>query len=275
MRAVAVLTSVVVTAAAIAVLFLIARIELHKRLEASYQSSLADFAPFVVESLTWEQDEWIFRPKRQFLPSNVGVSATPATPGRAQAGLWLSSDAVESVKPILAEQSATPFTAGSDLKALLLSGDDTILWRSPSLEGAKVFESVEAIDATHQGPELAVKHLRCGIDRDAICTRQAFNTESSQPAAQLLLAWQNDSAADYAHQLQETLLVILLVLGVILILLQTVALWWVLRPLKRVQAGVDNVRRGLETSLSGTYPKELAGLVTSFNTLIAHEQGRQ
>ena len=275
MRAVAVLTSVVVTAAAIAVLFLIARIELHKRLEASYQSSLADFAPFVVESLTWEQDEWIFRANRQFLPSNVGVSATPATPGRAQAGLWLSSDAVESVKPILAEQSATPFTAGSDLKALLLSGDDTILWRSPSLEGAKVFESVEAIDATHQRPELAVKHLRCGIDRDAICTRQAFNTESSQPAAQLLLAWQNDSAADYAHQLQETLLVILLVLGVILILLQTVALWWVLRPLKRVQAGVDNVRRGLETGLSGNYPKELAGLVTSFNTLIAHEQGRQ
>lgn len=275
MRAVAMLTAVVVTAVVIAVLFFTARIQLHKRLEASYQSSLADFAPFVVESLTWEEGEWIFRPNKQFLPNDLGVSERPATPGRAQAGLWLSSDAIESIKPVLAELSATPFTAGSDLKALLFSGDNKILWQSPSLEGAKLIESKDSIESTNHRPALSVKQLRCGIDRDVICTRQAFDRESGQPAAELLLAWKNDSAAEYVRQLQDTLLVVLLALGFILILLQTVALWWVLRPLKRVQAAVNKVRHGVQTSLSGSYPKELAGLVTSFNTLLANEQGRQ
>ena len=275
MRAVVVLTSIIVTAAVVALLFFVARVESHKRLEAAYQRSLVDFAPFIVESLTWQDDEWIFRPNRQFLPNALGVSTRPATPGKTQAGLWLSSDTVESIKPLLAEPSATPFTAGSDLKALLLSADNTILWQSPSLEGIELIESRDLLDSTHLGPELSGKRLRCGIDRDAICTRQAFDAESDQPAAQLLLGWQNDSAKRYLEQLQETLLVVLLLLGVILILLQTVALWWVLRPLKRVQAGVDNVRRGIQISIAGTYPKELAGLVTSFNTLIAHEQGRQ
>lgn len=275
MRAVAMLTTVVVTAVVIALLFFIARIQLHKRLEASYQSSLADFAPFVVESLAWEEDKWVFRPNRQLLPSDFGVSTRPATPGRAQAGLWLSSGTVESVKPVLAEQPATPFTTGSDLKALLLSGDNKILWQSPSLEGAELVESRDSVESTDPIPVLSGNTLRCGIDRDVICTRQAFDTELGQPAAQLLMAWKNDSAAEYMRQLQDTLLVILLMLGSILILLQTVALWWVLRPLKRVHAGVDKVRRGVQTSLLGTYPKELAGLVTSFNTLLAHEQGRQ
>ena len=274
-RVVAVLTSVVVTAVVITLLFFIARIELQKRLEASFQSSLADFAPFVVESLNWEEDEWVFRPNRQFLPNDFGVSARPATPGRAQAGLWLSSDTVESVKPVLAEQPTTPFTTGSDLKALLLSGDNKILWLSPSLEGAELVESRDSVESTDPRPALSGNTLRCGIDRDVICTRQAFDTQSGQPAAQLLLAWENDSAAEYMQQLQDTLLAILSTLGLILILLQAVALWWVLRPLKRVQAGVDNVRRGVQTSLLGTYPKELAGLVISFNTLLAHEQGRQ
>lgn len=275
MRAVAVLTSVVVAAAVIALLFIVSRIELNRRLEAAYQSSLTDFAPFIAESLTRQDDEWIFRPNRQFLPSAFGVSTRPATPGKAQAGLWLSSDVFEALKPVPAKQSVSPFTAGSDLKAVLLNGDNTVLWQSPSLEGIELIESGDPFDLAHVGAELSGVQMRCGIDHGAICTRQAFDVTPDQPHAQLLLAWQNDSATRYMQRLQHILLVVLLVLGVLLILLQAVALWWVLRPLRRVQAGVDGVRRGEKLSIAGDFPSELAGLVTSFNTLIAHEQSRQ
>jgi len=51
MRSTVVLTSVIVTSAVIALLLFVARAELHKRLETAYQATLADFAPFLVESL--------------------------------------------------------------------------------------------------------------------------------------------------------------------------------------------------------------------------------
>ncbi|MBT6039996.1 MAG: hypothetical protein HOH17_12070, partial [Halieaceae bacterium] len=274
MRSAVVLTSVIVTATVIALLLFAARIELHQRLEAAYQGALADFAPFVVESLIWQDDEWIFQPKRQFSPSNFGASARAATPGKAQAGLWLSSDAVESVKPVLAGQPVVPFTAGSSLTALLLTGDDTILWQSPSAVGSELINSTYNTDLAVLGSSLAHERL-CGIDRGVICTRQGFNAAPNQPATQLALVWQNEGAKDYLKQLQGTVLVVLLVLGAVLILLQALALSWVLRPLKKVQAGVDKVIGGDQSRIGGIYPRELNGLVASFNTLIAYEQGRQ
>lgn len=274
MRSTVVLTSVIVTSAVIAVLLVVARAELHKRLEAAYQATLADFSPFLVESLVWQDGEWIFQPKRQFSSQDFGVSVKAATPGKPQAGLWLSSDVVESVRPVLAQQSVVPFTNGSPLNALLLSGDNTVLWQSPSIVDADLRHSIDNATPTIPGATWADESL-CGIDRGIICTRQAFNTASGQPASQLALIWQNAGAQDYLKQLQTTLLFVLLALGVVLIVLQALALSWVLRPLKKVQAGVNKVIGGRQASIEGNYPKELNGLVGSFNTLIAHEQSRQ
>jgi len=274
MRSTVVLTSVIVTSAVIALLLFVARAELHKRLETAYQATLADFAPFLVESLVWQDGEWIFQPKRQFAPQDFGASVKAATPGKPQAGLWLSSDVVESVRPVLAQQSVVPFTNGSPLSALLLARDDTVLWQSPSAVDADLRHSIDNANLASQGTPWVDESL-CGIDRGVICTRQAFNTMSGQPAAQLALIWQNAGAQDHLRQLQTTLLVVLLALGVVLIVLQALALSWVLRPLKKVQAGVNKVIGGEQANIEGNYPKELDGLVGSFNTLIAHEQNRQ
>lgn len=274
MRSAVVLTSIVVTSVVIAVLLVVARVQIHERLETAYQETLADFAPFVVESLIWQDDEWIFQPNRQFLPSNVGASVRAATPGKPQAGLWLSSDVVESVRPVLAESADIPFTAGSNLAALLLGRDDIILWQSPSTVHADLLNPTPNADVGALGTVWVDDHL-CGIDRGVICTRQAFDVASSQPATQLALVWQNADAGVYLNQLQKMVLIVLGVLGAVLIVLQALALSWVLRPLKNVQAGVNKVIGGEQSSVEGIYPKELVGLVSSFNALIAHEQGRQ
>ena len=274
MRSAVVLTSVIVTSVVIALLLLFARAELHKRLETAYETTLADFAPFLVESLVWQDGEWIFQPKRGFTPRDFGASVNVATPGKPQAGLWLSSDVVESVRPILAQQSVVPFTAGSPLSALLLARDDTVLWQSPSTVDDNLDQSVDNANSVILGTPWADESL-CGIDQGVICTRQAFNAVSGQPATQLALIWRNAGAQDHLKQLQTTLLVALLALGVVLIVLQASALSWVLRPLNKVQAGVNKVIGGQQTSIKGNYPKELNGLVGSFNILIAHEQSRQ
>jgi len=274
MRSTVVLTSVIVTSAVIALLLFVARAELHKRLETAYQATLADFAPFLVESLVWQDGEWIFQPKRQFAPQDFGASVKAATPGKPQAGLWLSSDVVASVKPVLALQSVVPFTSGSPLKALLLAGDNTVLWQSPSIVDVDLRQSIDNANPTIRATTWADGTL-CSIDRGIICTRQAFNTMSGQPATQLALIWQNTDAQDYLRQLQTTLLLVLLALGIVLIVLQALALSWVLRPLKKVQAGVNKVIGGEQANIQGSYPKELNGLVGSFNALIAHEQNRQ
>lgn len=274
MRSTVVLTSAIVTSAVIALLLVVARAELQERLEIAYETTLADFAPFVVESLIWQEGEWIFQPNRQFLPSNVGASVRAATPGKSQAGLWLSSDVVESVRPVLVEQAVVPFTAGSNLVALLIGHDDIVLWQSPSTVNADLINPIPKADVGTLGTVWVDDQL-CGINRGVICTRQVFDVASSQPATQLALVWQNADAEVYLKQLQKTVLVVLVVLGTVLIVLQALALSWVLRPLKHVQAGVNRVIGGEQSSVEGIYPKELVGLVGSFNTLIAHEQSRQ
>ena len=274
MRSTVVLTSVVVTSAAVALLLFIARAELHKRFESAYQATLAEFAPFLVESLIWQDGEWIFQPKRQLLPRDFGASDRAAVPGKPQAGLWLSSDVVQSVRPVLAQESVVPFTVGSPLNAVLLASDETVLWQSPSIMDADPLHSIDSANLAILGTPWVYESL-CGIDLGVICTRHAFDSVSGQPATQLALIWRNAGAQDYLKQLQRTVLVVLLALGVVLVVLQALALSWVLRPLKRVQAGVDKVIGGQQASIEGNYPKELNGLVGSFNILIAHEQSRQ
>ncbi len=64
-------------------------------------------------------------------------------------------------------------------------------------------------------------------------------------------------------------------ISVLLLLLQGGILGWSLRPLRKVATDLDRIRAGRTDRLQGRYPKELQGLTTSLNELLAHDRRQQ
>ncbi|MBA3057909.1 MAG: histidine kinase [Gammaproteobacteria bacterium] len=63
--------------------------------------------------------------------------------------------------------------------------------------------------------------------------------------------------------------------GLLLLLTQTLLLRWALAPLVRMTREIHQIEQGEQTKVEGRYPRELAGLTHSLNTLIDQERSRQ
>jgi two-component system sensor histidine kinase PhoQ len=64
-------------------------------------------------------------------------------------------------------------------------------------------------------------------------------------------------------------------MALVLLLAQGVILRWGLRPLRRVTADLQQIEQGHADRLHGHYPRELAGLTSSLNSLIEHGKAVQ
>lgn len=87
-----------------------------------------------------------------------------------------------------------------------------------------------------------------------------------------------ETMADHHIQMdsyRQTLWLWLSTIALGLILLQLVILFWGLRPLDKVVADLSLVQQGQADRLDGAYPKELRGMTSSINKLIAHEHAQR
>ena len=64
-------------------------------------------------------------------------------------------------------------------------------------------------------------------------------------------------------------------MALVLLIAQGVILRWGLRPLRSVTADLQQIEKGHTDRLEGPYPRELAGLTSSLNSLIEHSKSVQ
>lgn len=102
--------------------------------------------------------------------------------------------------------------------------------------------------------------------------------ESTKGSAQPFIFAIYETMTDHDIQIESyrrTLWIWLSTIAVVLILLQLLILLWGLRPLDKVVADLSLVQQGKADRLDGAYPKELRGMTSSINKLIAHEHAQR
>ena len=163
-------------------------------------------------------------------------------------------------------------TPDSGLYARVVDGNGEPVWRSPSLlgtdvpfvassaPGEPVFERLRSADDQYFGSALRVLWEGDGLASRSYTFQVSEDLQSywSQVGGyrRALWGWFAGVAA-----------VLLFVLGAVL--------HWGLRPLRRVERDLADVRAGRSEQLQGSYPAELTGLTDSINTFIASERARQ
>jgi len=146
------------------------------------------------------------------------------------------------------------------------------IWRSPSAVGLDLpFDAELPRGATtFSGPiDTPVGHLFVlsqGIEW-SVAGRPELNLT-------LHIAEDGESMKRQVDAFRGTLLAWLAGLGVLLLLLTLGVLRWSLAPLRKVATDLEQVERGEQEHLGGTYPRELARLTTSLNKFIESERDR-
>jgi two-component system sensor histidine kinase PhoQ len=102
----------------------------------------------------------------------------------------------------------------------------------------------------------------------------ALDTEDKNKSVQLTMTvaqteeqFEGDNAV-----FRRTLAIWLSILGVMLIVLQLLLLWWSLTPLRKVASDMSRVERGDSEQLDSQYPLELTGLTERINAFIDNER---
>jgi len=160
----------------------------------------------------------------------------------------------------------------SGLYAIITRPDGDTVWQSGSLTGHDM-----AID----GQQLpGMRHF----SRLALADRQLYGLAFG-------VAWEDDAGTEALFtftvaedtsvfeseidSFRTTLWRWLGGMALVLLLAQGVILRWGLRPLRRVTADLQQIEQGHAERLEGDYPRELAGLTSSLNSLIAHSKAVQ
>jgi two-component system sensor histidine kinase PhoQ len=160
----------------------------------------------------------------------------------------------------------------SGLYAIITRPDGDVVWQSGSLTGHDM-----AIDE-QQSPG------KRRFSRLAFADMQLYGLAFG-------VAWEDDAGAEalYTFTVAEDTTVFESEIGsfrttlwrwlggmaLVLLLAQGVILHWGLRPLRRVTADLQQIEQGRTERLEGDYPRELAGLTSSLNSLIAHSKAVQ
>lgn len=161
---------------------------------------------------------------------------------------------------------------GSGLYAVIRSDRGALIWRSPSLLGhefeldAPVAPGARRLVRHSLGDASEVMVLTAGIDWE-------LDTGKSRPFMFTVAT----SLTPYEAQLQRFRQQMLgWFLGLLLLLLASLALLlrWALRPVRRIESEISEVEAGGRTALSNGQPRELQGLSTNMNALLASERRR-
>ena len=155
---------------------------------------------------------------------------------------------------------------GSGLYGFIQQAKKKLLWRSPSAIGLDV-SSPSELSAGHF-VFLIDKQKRYALHYDVI-----WQTMSGIEREYIVTVEEDARfVSDQVEQLQKTLRLWLLAIGIALISIQFALLRWSLAPLRSIAKDLEAVEQGRKTHLDGQYPTELRGLVGNLNAFIGIER---
>jgi len=156
---------------------------------------------------------------------------------------------------------------GSGMYAQILV--DGNLWESPSVLGQKLPEltAVDVNQMIFDGPmEFNGERL--------FRMRQGFSLEDQNAGIELTIAITEHAGNFYKElaEFEENLFRWLLGISTVLVIVQSMIMYWSTKPLKRLMSDLLKLEKGDELIFSEDYPIELRGLTTSLNRLIENER---
>jgi len=205
------------------------------------------------------------------------VSAEAATQDRLQSyiyALLAAADEDETGHMVPPRELPEPrfSTPDSGLYAVITNHDSKVLWQSRSLTGRDLGMTELQAPGEHRFNRLA----RAGMQLYALAFGVAWEDDTGTEALYTFTVAEETTVFQAEiDSFRSTLWGWLGGMAVVLLLAQGVILRWGLRPLRTVTTDLQQIEKGHADRLEGHYPRELAGLTSSLNSLIEHSKSVQ
>jgi two-component system sensor histidine kinase PhoQ len=155
---------------------------------------------------------------------------------------------------------------GSGLYGFIQQAKNKLVWRSPSAIGLDVIIPPEF--SSGNSAFVFDKHGRYVLHYDVLWQ----NVAGVEREYIFTVAEDARFVSSQVEQLQKTLRLWLLAIGIVLVFIQFAVLRWSLKPLWSIVKDLKSIERGKKTHLDGHYAKELDGLAGNLNAFITHER---
>lgn len=109
-------------------------------------------------------------------------------------------------------------------------------------------------------------------EQSLLVVKRKFLLPEIDEPVELAIAASQDKLHATLRQLTHGLWIILLTMALGILLLTWMQVSWSLRPLKKLQQNLKNVREGHSTELTGFYPAEVRPVIDDLNALLFHYQ---
>ena len=157
----------------------------------------------------------------------------------------------------------------SGLYAIITRHDSEPLWQSASLTG----RDMGATEAQAPGSRSFSRLDNHSMQYHALAFGVAWEDDAGTEALYTFTVAEDTTAFEAElESFRSTLWRWLGGMALVLLLAQGVILRWGLRPLRSVTTDLQRIQQGHAERLEGDYPRELAGLTSSLNSLIAHSK---
>lgn len=155
----------------------------------------------------------------------------------------------------------------SGLYAMVFTADAELFWQSASLAGRPIQKS------SQQAPGSRYFHTLKNDGSQLLALDYGVSWEDDEGAEQqftFVIAEDMQAMQAELGRFRQSLWRWLGGLALVLLLAQGWILRWGLHPLRGVAVDLQNIRQGATEELQGDYPRELQGLTSSLNELLAH-----
>jgi len=202
------------------------------------------------------------------------VSAEAAMQDRLQSHIYAllaAADEDENGHMIPPQELPEPrfSTPDSGLYAVITNHDSKSLWHSSSLTGRDINTTEQQPPGERHFSRLA----RAGMQLYALAFGVAWEDDAGTEALYTFTVAEDTSVFQAEiDSFRSTLWRWLGGMAVVLLIAQGFILRWGLRPLRTVTADLQQIEKGRTDRLVGHYPRELTGLTSSLNSLIAHSK---
>ena len=160
----------------------------------------------------------------------------------------------------------------SGLYAVITGNGGTRLWRSASLTG----RDIAITEQQRPGERRFSRLARAGMQLYTLAFGVAWEDYAGTESLYTYTVAEDTSVFETeVGSFRSTLWRWLGGMALVLLVAQGVILRWGLRPLRRVTTDLQQIENGHTDRLHGPYPRELAGLTSSLNSLIEHSKSVQ
>ena len=160
----------------------------------------------------------------------------------------------------------------SGLYAVITGNGEIPLWRSASLTG----RDIEVTEQQRPGERRFSRLARGGMQLYTLAFGVAWEDYTGTESLYTYTVAEDTSVFEAeVGSFRFTLWRWLGGMALVLLIAQGLVLRWGLRPLRRVTSDLQQIEKGHTDRLHGPYPRELAGLTSSLNSLIEHSKSVQ